>query len=52
MVRKRYEERNDRTRNKMLKTKTEMESLVTEFNGYYGIKCSIKLVGAAVIISS
>ncbi len=41
-----------RTRNKMLKARTEMESLVTEYRGYYGIKYNIKLVGAAVIISS
>ncbi|HNX22480.1 MAG TPA: SNF2-related protein [Spirochaetota bacterium] len=41
-----------RTRNKMLKAKTEMESLVTEYRGYYGIKYNIKLVGAAVIIST
>ncbi len=40
-----------RTRNKMLKARTEMESLVTEYRGYYGIKYNIKLVGAAVIIS-
>jgi len=40
-----------RTRNKMLKARTEMESLVTEYSGYYGIKYNIKLVGAAVIIS-
>ncbi len=41
-----------RTRNRMLKAKTEMESLVTEYRGYYGIRYNIKLVGAAVIISS
>ncbi len=41
-----------RTRNKMLKARTEMESLVTEYRGYYGIKYNIKLVGAAVIISN
>lgn len=41
-----------RTRNKMLKARTEMESLVTEYRGYYGIKYNVKLVGAAVIISS
>jgi superfamily II DNA or RNA helicase len=40
-----------RTRNKMLKARTEMESLVTEYREYYGIKYNIKLVGAAVIIS-
>lgn len=41
-----------RTRNRMLKARTEMESLVTEYKGYYGIKYNIKLVGAAVIIST
>jgi len=41
-----------RTRNKMLKARTEMESLVTEYRGYYGIKYNVKLVGAAVIISN
>jgi len=41
-----------RTRNRMMKARTEMESLVTEYRGYYGIKHNIKLVGAALIISA
>ncbi len=40
-----------RTRKKIMKARTEMESLVTEYSGYYGIKYNIKLVCAAVLIS-
>jgi ERCC4-related helicase len=40
-----------RTRNRILKAKKEMESLLTEYRGYYGIKYKARLIGAAVIIS-
>ncbi len=40
-----------RTRNRILKARREMESLVSEYSGYYGVRYSIKLTGAAVLIS-
>ncbi len=41
-----------RTRNKIAKTKREMESLIREYRDYYGIGYEARLTGAAIIISS
>jgi len=40
-----------RTRNMILKARTEMESLLTEYRGYCGVKYKVRIIGAAVVVS-
>ncbi|MCL2156158.1 MAG: DEAD/DEAH box helicase, partial [Leptospirales bacterium] len=41
-----------RTKKSILKAKAEMESIVQQYQSYYGINYKIQLVGAAIVISS
>ena len=40
-----------RTRNSIQKARIEMDSLIKEYSGYCGIRFSLKLINAGVIIS-